>query len=51
MYEAWEKIETDFYLPKFLIIFKHQCYLLENSFLEQLHTDEEVVPTFGSSAE
>ena len=39
-----------FYLQKFLSIFKHQCYPLQNSSLGQLHTDGDVVPAFGSSA-
>ena len=38
-----------FYLPKFLF-FKHQCSPLQNSFFGQLHTDGDIVPTFGSSA-
>jgi len=38
-----------FNLPKFLFFFKHQCYLLENSALDQLHTYGDV-PTFDSSA-
>ena len=37
-----------FYLPKFLLYIKHQCYPLQNSSLE--HIDGDVVPTFGSSA-
>ena len=39
-----------FYLSKFLFFFKYQCYLLQNIFLGQLHTNGDV-PTFGSSAE
>ena len=39
-----------FYLPKFLFIFKHQCYPLQNSSLGQVRTDRNFVPTLGSSA-
>ena len=36
------------YLP--ILIYKRQCYPLQNSSLGQLHTVGDVVPTFGSSA-
>ena len=50
-YEVWQKSnETDFLLTKVFIFFNHQCYLLQNSSLGQLHTDGDVVSTFGSSA-
>ena len=50
MYEVWQKSnETDFLFIKVLIVFKHQCYSLQNSSLGQLHTDGDVVLTFGSS--
>ena len=42
--------ETDFLFTKGFIFFKHQCHPLQNSSLWQLHTDGEVVPTFGSNA-
>ena len=45
-----EAMRLIFYLPKFIFFFKHQCYPLQNSSLGQLHTDGDVVPTFGSSA-
>ena len=51
MYEVCKlSNETFFYLPNFFIFFKHQCYPLQNSSLEQLHTDEDVFPTFANSA-
>ena len=41
--------ETDFVFAKvFISFFKHQCSLLQNSSLGQLHTDADV-PTFSSS--
>ena len=49
-YEVWQKRnETDFLFTKVFYFFKHQCYPLQNSSLEQLHTDGDV-PTFDSSA-
>jgi hypothetical protein len=39
-----------FYFPVFILFFKHQCYPLQNSSFGQLHTDENVVLTFASSA-
>jgi hypothetical protein len=42
--------ETDFLFTKVVIYFNHQCYPLQNSSLGQLHSNEGVVPTFGSSA-
>ena len=50
-YEVWQKSkETYFWFTKVFIYFKHQCYLLQNSSLGQLHTDRDVFPAFGSSA-
>ena len=39
-----------FYLPKFFYFFKHRCYPLQNSSLGQLHTNGDIVLTFGSSS-
>ena len=51
VYEVWQKSdETDFYLPKCLFFSNINLYPLQNSSLEQLHTNGDVVPTFGSSA-
>ena len=47
----WQKSnKTDYLFTKVFIFFKHQCYPLQNSSLGQLHTDVDVVTTFGSSA-
>ena len=46
-YEVWQKSnETDFLFTKVFIFFKHQ-YQFQNSFLGQLHTNGDVVPTFS----
>ena len=39
-----------FLFTKVFIFFKCQCYPLQNSSLGELHSDGEVVPTFGSSS-
>ena len=38
------------YQSFYFIFFKHPFYSLQNSSLGQLHTDGDVVPTYGSSA-
>ena len=38
-----------FLFTKVFIFFKHQYYPLQNSSLGQLHTDGDIVATFGSS--
>ena len=49
MYEVWYKInETDFLFTKVSIFFKHHCYPLQNSYLGQLYTNGDIVPTFGN---
>jgi hypothetical protein len=49
-YEVRQKSnETDFLFTKVFTFFKHQCYPLQNSSLGQLHTNRDIVPTFGSS--
>ena len=42
--------ETDFLFTKVFIFFKHQCHPLQNGSLGQLHTNGDIVPTYGSSA-
>ena len=50
-YKVWKlSNETGFLITKVFIFFKHQCYPLQNSFFEQLHTNKDIVSTFGSSA-
>ena len=41
--------ETDLLFTKVFIIFKHQCFTLQNSSHGQLHTNGDIVPTFVSS--
>ena len=49
-YQVWqENNETDFSFTNDFISSKYQCYHHQNSTLGQLHTDGDVVLSFGSS--
>ena len=43
------KVMRLIFIHQIFYFFKQQCYPLQNSSLGQLHTDGDVVPTFGSS--
>ena len=51
-YEAWQKSNgTDFLFTKAFVVFKHQCYPLQNSCLGRLHTDGDLFPVLVAALE